>query len=93
MSKTTELHQWGYRLSDGTEAWESDHGTDGSWIKYDFQHKIAAVDIYDDGSEAGAIYHALDQAGVEGVAVRRRVTRTEEDAETMPRLVTPGEIG
>jgi len=87
VNKVDEPQQWyeyGYRLEDGTEEWQSDYGTDGSWTAYDSERGIEAIDIYL-GNEAKAIYAGLDAARVTGVAIRKLVTRTEGSAEVVDR--------
>jgi hypothetical protein len=84
MSETTEWYEHGYRLSDGTEFWVQDYGTDGSWIPFNREHNIGSIDFYLNTTEED-IYAELDKAGVEGVALRRKVTRHERDPEIVPR--------
>jgi hypothetical protein len=79
-----ESYEYGYRLSDGTEAWEIDYGTDGSWTSFDRARNIEAI-VMDYGDPVTAIYTALDKAGVEGVAIRRLVARTTGPTETIDR--------
>ena len=76
--------QWGYRLSDGREVWEMDHGSDGLWIPSDHDAGIDAIDLWP-GAESVAIYRALDRARAEGVAVRRLVTQHRHESEIAPR--------
>ena len=84
MTDRSEWYEYGYRLEDGTESWQINHGTDGSWTAHDAAHNIAAIDMYD-GSEVEAIYAALDEAGVAGIALRKLITRFEGEWEAVYR--------
>jgi len=84
MTDRSEWYEYGYRLSDGTESWQINHGTDGSWTAYDSERGIEAIDMYD-GSEVTAIYAALDKAGVEGIALRKLITQFESEEEAVYR--------
>ncbi|MDR6172635.1 hypothetical protein [Curtobacterium sp. SORGH_AS_0776] len=53
---------WGYRLEDGTEVWEVDHGHDGIWTPALPAQGIPAIDLYS-GQERDAIRKALNNAG------------------------------
>jgi hypothetical protein len=81
---TTEWFEYGYRLVDGTEEWPQDYGTDGSWTAFNQKHNIERIDFYL-GTTEDAIYAALDKAGVEGVALRRKITHTEGEPEEVAR--------
>lgn len=70
---THTFFEYGYRLAGGREVWAEDHGTDGTWIPYDDATRVGSVYL-DAGIDAVAsIELALQQAGVEGAALRRQV--------------------
>jgi len=76
MSDREEYFEWGYRLSDGSEHWEQDYGTDGSWISHVPAYGIPTIDIYD-ATDADKIRAVLTNANAEYFTVlRRKVTTT-----------------
>lgn len=78
-----EYYEHGYRLADGTEAWEQDYGTDGSWTPPITRLGINVVDIYD-GQAVRSICRELDRAEIaEYDVLRRRVVETRHDAEVV----------
>ena len=83
--RAVTFYEYGYRTEAGVELWESDHGTDGSWIPYNRECEIRVVDIRRDGKDVDCIYEALDEAGVQGVALRREVVITTGVAEIVTR--------
>lgn len=84
MVAKTEHYEYGYRLADGTEVWEFEHGSDGRWISSGSILNLPVVDLYE-GSEVAAIYLMLERAGVGGVALRRLVRTTTVGPEIVDR--------
>lgn len=84
MREDTESEWWeyGYRVGD-EEVWAYDHG-DGEWTSGRPDLGVPYIDIRKGRSPHRTIYEALDAAGVEGVAITRRVQRFEAEEVERP---------
>ncbi|WP_157480066.1 hypothetical protein [Leifsonia sp. Root227] len=78
--QTVEWYEYGFRTEPTGDVWAEDNGSDGSWTPALPKLGIRAIDMYD-GLEADSIRKELARAGIDGVVIRRLVTRTEGEAE------------
>ena len=79
------FYEYGYRVAGGSEFWEQDYGSDGAWIRQNREYGITVIDIRRNGRDVECIYKALDDAGCQGVALRREVVMTTGSAEIIAR--------
>lgn len=85
MTGTRTDYEYGYRLADGREVWQVEHGSDGAWIPNDPQSGVGVIDVWwADEDSPTQIRDALKGAGVVGVVLRRPVTTQTGPVEEVP---------
>lgn len=91
---SVEQHEeLGYRLPDGREMWEVDHGSDGVYIPANRHDGIPAINIFSDGQDRQRIVAGLTHCGKAGAQILSRsvlhITTETEVIAAIPGLACP----